>query len=97
MFEKGKIVQIVPANGTWKAVYATGVQGKPYVTRQVACWVLMEYEDGFQQVVGMDAGESGLVVCEEAVNFLGYTEGHGSEFERAATEYLSKEVKRIVA
>lgn len=63
-----KIIQIIPAIG-WCAVYDQGEDKK--LKAPVVCWALIEEENGFRCVVGMDAIDT-IGFCDEADNFLNY-------------------------
>lgn len=73
---KKRILQIIPAPG-WLGMYR--VEGTEDVeTSAIACWALVEGEDGATSVEGMDA-EARIDFAEEMGNFLGYV--HESDMD----------------
>lgn len=76
------IVQTSPASG-WSALVDFGT---PH-TSPVACWALVEYEDGTQGVEGMRPvalpPKGGLSFCRDLIGFVAYV--HDSEFEGSNT------------
>ncbi len=75
MANKKKILQIIPA-ADWFAVFK--VAGEQDAAAPLACWALVEYEDGSTRVEGLEvSGE--VEFAEDQANFGGYV--HGSEVE----------------
>lgn len=66
---KKKILQIIPAAG-WFAVYKN--EGEPETLSPLACWALVEDEEGNTNVQGMDADDY-VDFVEDIGNFSKYS------------------------
>lgn len=69
MAEIKRIIQIMPADG-WYAIYDGHDDGELW--EKLACWALVEMNDGETEVVGMDADGYSLQPCFETSNFVRY-------------------------
>lgn len=76
--EEPHILQIMPAQAGWEAVWATAEEpekGDPgYYSEPVVCWALVEASNGRRYVTAMapDLESSELKMMIETKNFLGY-------------------------
>jgi hypothetical protein len=71
---KRKIIQLIPAEG-WLAVYHDEKTDK-FFTLRIAAWALVEDEDGYRYVTGLNASDTVETVDEDG-NFLRYIHERG--------------------
>ncbi len=67
-----KIVQIVPADAGWRAVYEDPHDPAETELSRVAAWALVEDDDGAREVVGLVVNGSELVPAGDAGRLLRY-------------------------
>lgn len=72
-----RILQIIPAKG-WYAIHNENVEGQPMreVRIRLACWALVEDDDGHREVVGMDALDT-VEITDEGGTFERYEHESG--------------------
>lgn len=75
-----KVIGTIPAPAPMTACYD---DGETVEAGTVVAFLVLEGPDGYSTVVGVVADDEGLHVCEEAVNFTGYT---GATFGDGARE-----------
>jgi hypothetical protein len=96
MFEKefyNRIIQVLPAQPGWEAVYAGPfVEGPVYYTQPVICWAVVEHKESsvMAMVPRLESGE--LAFVTESNNFLGYNyPGCDENWGQQAQRYWEKE------
>lgn len=68
-----KIIHIIPAVG-WLAKYLDASDQSPDNYSPIACWALVEGEDGERWVEGLEATSDGLEFAENVSNFSEYVQ-----------------------
>lgn len=86
-----KIIQIMPCQSEWRAVYSE--KGKPLLVSLIG-WAIMEDDEGSRSVQGLCAGDY-VDSPETCTNFLGYASpgDNPSRWEEEAADYQKSEDK----
>lgn len=73
MDESIKVIQIIPADPRWKAIYKSKEKDAAVSSTTLACWALIEDKHGFRHVMGMDCENEKFVdFCVDYPEFVHY-------------------------